>query len=59
MEAQPQTTTNTVSTDTTQTNIPGNTPIEGQPRPKVDKEKLAAMKEAKEVQIKTNQIIQK
>jgi hypothetical protein len=57
MEAQ--TTNNTVSTGTTETNIPVNTKIEGQPRPKVDKEKLAAIKELKDAKIKTNQIIQK
>jgi len=58
MEAQPQTTKNTISTDTTETNIP-KAKIENQPRPKVDMEKLAACKLDKDCKIKNNQIVKK
>ncbi len=54
-----QTTTNTVTTGITKVNLPVGTKIESQSRPRVDKERLAAMKIAKDIQIKTSQIIKK
>jgi hypothetical protein len=42
-----------------QINIPKETKIESQPRPKVNKEKMEIIKQAKDLVIKTNQIIKK
>ena len=52
-----QTTKNTVTTEADKINIPNKTKVESQPRPKVDLEKLAAMKALKECQIKNNKRI--
>jgi hypothetical protein len=53
-----QTTKNTVTTEADKINIP-KVDIESQPRPKVDKEKLAAIKQLKDCQIKNNKIVTK
>ena len=42
-----------------QTNIPANTPVINQPRPKLDKEKLCIIKAIKENAIKLNKIVTK
>lgn len=53
-----QTTKNTVSTEVDKINIP-KVDIESQPRPKVNTEKLAAVKALKDCQIKNNKIVTK
>ena len=54
-----QTTKNTVSTEVTKVNLPENIKVESQFRPKVNVEKLAAIKQIKDLKIKTNQIVRK
>jgi len=53
-----QTTKNTVSTEVEKINIP-KVDIESQLRPKVNIEKLAAIKQVKDCQIKNNKIVTK
>ena len=54
-----QTTKNTVNVaEGTKVNLPEVT-IESQPRPKVNIDKMVAIKALKDIKIKTNQIIQK
>jgi hypothetical protein len=57
MEAQPQSTKNTVTTDIKETNVP-KTKIEGQPRP-IDKETMETLKKLKDVATKQKKIINK